>query len=166
MSPGLEPFRGRVLYDYLTRKQGARVTRQPGTSHISADLPNGRRVGMAPPSDQVTKSLMRQIAGQLDMTYPELRADMGYPIVERNKPRGKVERQERAVGKSTALATLNDLIDTAEIIKGLIYYGDRDPTTYARVHDAAYGALQELNHVRSTDALLRQVAALSAGSGT
>jgi hypothetical protein len=39
-----------------------------------------------------------------------------------------------------------------------VYYGDRDPAIYARVHDAAYVAHQELNHVISTDALLRQLA--------
>jgi hypothetical protein len=166
MSQHVEAFRGRTLYTYLINKKSARLVRQPGTSHIRVELPNGQRCGAVPPSDLVTKALMRKIAEALGMTYPELRADMGLPVIDKGKPRGKIEVSERVVGKSTALHTLNELIDLAETIKGVIYYGDRDPAIYARVHDSAFVAYQELNYVTSTDALLRQVAALAAaGSG-
>lgn len=164
MSQHVEAFRGRTLYEYLVNKKDARIVRQPGTSHIRVELPNGQRCGAVPPSDLVTKALMRKIAEALGMTYPELRADMGRPVIDKGKPRGKVETPERIVGKATALSALNDLIDLAEVLKGVIYYGQRDPAIYARVHDAAFVAHQELNYVRSTDRLLRQVAALS-GSG-
>jgi hypothetical protein len=154
-----EPFTGRELRKYLEEKHGAVYLRQPGTSHISMRLDNGQRVGCPPPSDPVEASLTRAIARAVGMTYPQIRADIGYPIVNKGKPRFKpVEDKPKPVGKPTVRRVLAEVQAALEYIDAETRQGDRDPAILRKAHEALCGARTELTGFRTHMDMIRQLA--------
>lgn len=151
-----ESFNGRVLREYLEKKQSAKLLRQNGTSHSQYLLPSGRVAKCAPDSDPVSKAMMRWNAEALGMSYGELRADMGIPVPNRGKSRFKpAPPPEKVIGRMTVIHKLNDIIAEAERLKGMLMERDRDPAVVRRVYEAACGAEREINHYRATEQIIR-----------
>jgi len=150
VSDGVEPFTGAELRRYFEREYGARFVRQTG-SHVSMEMPDGRVLRCMDDRTLVTKVLMRWNAKVLGMTYAALRSQIA-PIQKRNRPRFRTQtHSQRVVTKKEALASLDQLIGEARVLKDTICNGDRDPVVYRRVRDAAgraRGSLRSHEKVR------------------
>jgi hypothetical protein len=83
-SRSMEPFDGPVLTRYLQQRHNAEIDRQTG-SHLRLRLPTGRTIGSLS-HGPVPCSLMRDVARILEVSYSDLRSDMGYPVVSKSKP--------------------------------------------------------------------------------
>ena len=151
------PFNGRELSDYLVKKHGAVHIRTTG-SHFHFRLPNGREVGSVKATQLVTARHARQVAEILGMSYRDLRADIGHPIIEtgaiKHKPVKKVEK--RAVTKPQVLRLIANIrADLDDAQRSLA--GDRDPSVYERVFNALQPAATCATRAR--DAITKRGAA-------
>lgn len=151
MSGGKEPFTGAELRRFFERRYSAKSLRQTG-SHLSMELPDGRVLRCTDDKGTVTKVLMQWNAKVLGVSYAELRAQLA-PIQNKNKPRfrPRTHPPARPVSRKDALSCLDELIGDARQIKHQICNGDRDPSVYRRIHDAARsarGSLRQHNRVK------------------
>lgn len=138
-SSGLEPFNGADLRRFFEREYRARLLRTHG-SHVVLELPDGRQLRCMDETTTVTKVVMRWNAKQLGMSYSELRNKL-VPIQSRGKPRFRTQTHPKRVwSKKDALSSLDELIADAADVKRTICNGDRDPSVYRRVCDAARSA--------------------------
>lgn len=137
-SPGLAPFRGRELRTYLESKHGAEFVRQTG-SHVFLRLPNGAIVRAPDTTDVVTVLALRENARVLNMSYPDLMADMGYPVGNAGRiKRGLTKKPapDRSVGKGEVIRLIDDLASHVDRQRSSCAAGIRDKAFYRRVYDA------------------------------
>lgn len=130
-----EPFGWDVVEAYLERKGGV-FQRQTG-SHRHYKMPNGKMAGSGI-HGTVTTALMRKNAEALDMSYKDMRADMGWPITSSGrssfKPKAKSVPDRHMVTKADVLAELDRLVGELGDVRGLLANGQRDASLYLRTY--------------------------------
>lgn len=151
---GMEPYNGRTLRRYLEDKHGATFDRQNG-SHVHLRLPDGQRVGVLAPSDRITSSLAREIARKLSLTYPDYRAEIGYPIQQRRKGRNITTDRANPVGRNDVIRLLTEIRHELDIIESDISSGDRDPSIYRRAHESLVAGKAEITSFRIEQHVIR-----------
>lgn len=160
-SPGAHstPVPARELLDYL-RGRGATVVGVNG-SHARVRLPNDAVVTVVVTQDHASALVLRGVANGLGVTYKALRADLGYPIQDKGKPRASCA----AATPTTKTASKADVRRTAAALREELRHietdalgRDRDPSVYARAHRTMLAALKALGGYRSADAALRRIA--------
>jgi len=143
---GLEAFTGPELSGYIAREHGGVVAAQRG-SHITYRLPDGREVGSLL-SGYVPSVMARVVAKKLGMTYPELRAALGHPVLKRGRPRRqRVEpTSPPPITKADVIGALDDL--QAEVGDlNAIKFGQRDPAFYRKAYETLIAARRELERM-------------------
>lgn len=146
-SRGSEPYGFRHLRRWIEQTYRPVTLPQSDGVFVAYGL-SGDRVVMVPgpsaDSHLVTSPTAKRIAGDLGLTYEEMREAVGHPIIRHSKPgrkaignarkgctKGEVVAQAKAVHRS-----LNDL-------EHAVKCGDRDPAFYLRVHELLTAALGE-----------------------
>ena len=140
----VEAFPVTDLYHYYD-SIGAKFVRQVG-SHQQWALPSGVTLP-APDNDQVTARMMRMVAHKLGMSYPELRAAVGHPIVKSGRvSKGQTKTQTRApqVTKGDALRACDELADAVTALRRDVAQGIRDSEFYRASLSTANKGLKAL----------------------
>ena len=141
-SSSVEAFPVTDLYRYY-ESIDAKFVRQVG-SHQQWALPSGVTLP-APDNDMVTSRMMRLVAMKLGMSYPELRAAVGHPIVKAGKvSKGATQANRpvaRQVSKGDALRALDELGHEVKALRSEVTQGVRDPSFYRKQYVRASSAL-------------------------
>ena len=140
----VEAFPCSDLTDYY-ESIGAKYVRQVGT-HAQWALPSGVTLPAAS-ATIVTSRMMRMAAHKLGMTYPELRAAVGHPIVKSGRvSKGPTKTQTRApqVTKGDALRACDELADAVTALRRDVAQGIRDSEFYRASLSTANKGLKAL----------------------
>jgi len=133
------------MADYIERLGGV-LDRQTG-SHLHYRLPNGVRVGSLIHGD-CPQALIRGNAEAMGITYRELRARLGRPLVNASRPRRSQAQVERRTGftKAETLEAIDAAIRTLADLRAFVGQGQRDGAVYQRSYEAALCARREAEH--------------------
>lgn len=135
-SRSLEPYDGKRLTAYLEAK-GAKFVRQTG-SHLHFEMPNGARVGSLI-HGAVPSVMARGTATALGIPYKQMRAELGFPIVDtgrsRAKPTVKVQRISGPT-KAQVLKRLDAAIADLSAVRESLRCGQKSQAIYDRTYAA------------------------------
>jgi len=136
-APGLEPYDAKEFGVYLTRAHGARLVQQNG-SHLRARLDNGVEVPL-PLKGYVPRLLAKTVAARLGISYHDLRAGLGHPIVNGHRSRGVPHPTRPPIAHATKDQILDLLAETRRSLIDLerwVRSGQHDPALYDRLYAA------------------------------